>query len=96
MRGGADLHEALNQHHGEQGSVQPASICRDIGHGLQDTQALVQHALGVSHIVTDGGRQPRHVGLHQRSCHALRKSISVLHETTQQCGALRNSEPRQE
>ena len=78
----ADLHEALNQHHGDQRSVQPARICRDISHGLQDTQTLVQHALGVSHIVTDGGRQPRHVGLQQCTCHALGKSISVLHETT--------------
>ena len=65
--GGLDLHEALHQHHGEQGGVQPASICGDISHGLQDTQALVQHALGVGHIVADWRWQPPHVCL-QHHC----------------------------
>ena len=67
---GPDLHETLDQHHGDQGGVQPASICRDISHGLQDTQALIQHALGVSHVVTDWGCQPRHVCLHHSTYHA--------------------------
>ena len=60
---GTDLHEALDKHHGGEGSVQPAGIGGDVSHGLQYSQALVQHTLGVCHIVTDWRRQPAHVCL---------------------------------
>ena len=92
---GGYLHEGLDQEHGGQSSLQPAGIRSQVCDGLQQPHAVVQRALGVRHIVTDGRWQPRHVCLAAYNDRISPRGVMQLTKTTDQAKASSREVPPQ-
>ena len=56
------LHEVLYAQRG----CEPACVCDDVDHGLEDADGLVHHALGVRAVVRVGQLVPAEVALQQQ------------------------------